>query len=120
MQLLDRLSADHDSEEDESGSEDEQESKSSSSYAKKAIGHLASRYYNVYAVKDRKDFADGWQRFTELTATIDKATQAKQPVMGAKCPVTLQKTTSRVPKPHNSHFGPWKPTGLYGYGQHFA
>ena len=94
MKLLGRLAADPESEEAESMPEDKPDSEPPSPYPEKVIRHLQSMYQELYAVKDPKNFADGWQGFAEITAAIDKATHAKQPVIPVQYPVTPQKPPS--------------------------
>ena len=78
MNPLGRLTADPDSEDDESEpAEDEPGSEPASPDAKKAIQHLQSMYQELYASKDPNDFAVGWQEFAPITTSINEATQAK-------------------------------------------
>ena len=121
MKSLVRLSANPDSEEDESEpADDEPESEPASPDAKKTSNHLQTMYQKLYSVKATNNFADGWHGFAENTASIDKATQAKQPVIPGHYPSTSQKPLGRVPAPQDPPFVPEKSAGILGYAQDFA
>ena len=117
---LSSLSADSHCEEEKFEPDDEPDPEPPSPYAEKAIRHLQSMYQKLYPCKDPKDFADRWQGFAEITAAIDKATEAQQSVIRVQYPVTQQKPASRVPTALVPPFIPKKLSGLFKYDQDFA
>ena len=112
---LSRLSADPDSEEDQSEPEDETESEPPSSYAENAIRHLESIYQKLYPVKDPQNFADRWPGFGELSAAIKETTQATQPVILARYPVNPEKPANWVPTAQDPLLVRKKRSALFGY-----
>ena len=121
LKSLGRLSADPDSEDNESEPpQDEPGSQPGSPFAQDASKHLQSIDQKLYTVKDRKVITDGWQAFAEITVAMDKATQAKQPVILEHYPATPQKPPSRAPTTQDSRVRPKKPGGIFGYDKDFG
>ena len=82
--------------------------------------HLQDRYQELYSDKDRKDFADGWQGFREITAAMDTATQAKQTDIPVQYPLTTQQTVSRVATASDPRFVHNKPSAIFEYDKNYG